>query len=210
MSVLRRAASALLDALPPNALLVRRGRRDRARVALTFDDGPDDATPAYLDALDALDVRATFFVLGGCCALRPELLRAIVARGHEVASHGFTHRHFPALEARELRDELDLTRELLPPATRARPWVRPPGGELDVASVLGCARAGYAIALWSVDSADCRTRDPRRVVDRAMRARAGDVVLLHEGQRWTLDALPELVGRLRAVGLEPGTLADVV
>lgn len=210
MSAVRRAASALLDALPPNGVVLRRGLRANARVALTFDDGPDESTPAYLDALDALDVRATFFVLGGSCALRPALLHAIIARGHEVASHGFTHRHFTRLGAREIRDELELTRDQLPPATRARPWLRPPGGEIDARSALTCMRAGYALALWSLDSDDCRTRDPSRVADRVARARPGDVVLLHEGQRWTLDALPAMVGRLRAAGLEPGRLADVV
>lgn len=209
MSLLRRAAAAVVAALPPNGLLLRRGRRDRPLVALTFDDGPDASTQAYLDALDALGVRATFFVLGGCCAQRPAALRDLIARGHEVASHGFSHRHFPRLDDRALRDELERTRELLPPSERARPWLRPPGGDLDPRTFALCARAGFATALWSLDSRDCRTRDPDAVAERAALAGAGDVILLHEGQPWTLAALPILVARLRAAGLEPTTLSAV-
>ena len=67
------------------------GRPDH--VALTFDDGPDPAsTPAFLDLLDELGVRATFFVLGSMVERAPALARELAGRGHEVGVHGWDHR----------------------------------------------------------------------------------------------------------------------
>lgn len=61
-------------------------------MALTFDDGPDPvSTPRFLDALDELSVRATFFVLGARVDGHPRVVREAVRRGHEVAVHGWTH-----------------------------------------------------------------------------------------------------------------------
>src|SRR4051794_5128407 len=66
------------------------GRRDH--IALTFDDGPDPAsTPRFLDVLDALGVRATFFVLGESVMRHPALVRETTRRGHELGVHGWTH-----------------------------------------------------------------------------------------------------------------------
>jgi peptidoglycan/xylan/chitin deacetylase (PgdA/CDA1 family) len=194
----------------PHALLVRRGSRKRPRVALTFDDGPDEHTPRYLDALDRLGVRATFFVLGAACVRHPQLLRAIVARGHEVASHGYTHRVFPALTRSDLRLELSQVDDVIPPSARGRPFVRPPRGALSLRSLFRCAAAGYTTVLWSVDSGDCRTTSARAVVETVAGAGAGDIVLLHEGQSWTLDALSPMVSALRASRLEPTTVGDLL
>jgi peptidoglycan-N-acetylglucosamine deacetylase len=206
-------ASSLLHAaadLAPREVLVRRGSRKGARVALTFDDGPDELTPRYLDLLDRLAVRATFFLLGASCARSPSAVREIVARGHEVASHGHTHKTFPSLSAPELAAELARVQELIPPSERRRPLLRPPRGAVSARSLLRCAAAGYTTVLWSLDSDDCRTTSPDEVAARASAATAGEIVLLHEGQPWTLDALPAIVERLRDAGLELGTVGEML
>src|SRR5450432_4237819 len=94
---------ALVASALPSAVLVRHGERGARRVALTFDDGPDEMTDAYLDVLRRHHARATFFVVGrNCVARRRELLR-IVADGHEVAGHGFTHDVFTKMDGPALR-----------------------------------------------------------------------------------------------------------
>ena len=86
----------------PAASGVRRGRIRWApslagvgapgHVALTFDDGPDPgSTPAFLDALDELGWRATFFMLGRMAAAHPDLAAEVARRGHEIAVHGYLH-----------------------------------------------------------------------------------------------------------------------
>jgi peptidoglycan-N-acetylglucosamine deacetylase len=206
-------ASSLLHSaadLAPRDILVRRGSRKLARVALTFDDGPDELTPRYLDLLDRLAVRATFFLIGESCARSPSAVNEIVARGHEVASHGHTHKTFPSLTAPELAAELARVQELIPPSERRRPLLRPPRGAVSPRSLLRCAAAGYTTVLWSLDSDDCRTTSPDDVVARAATSTAGEIVLLHEGQPWTLDALPMIIERLRDAGLELGTVGEML
>jgi len=199
------------DALPPS-LLVRRGPADGRRVALTFDDGPHEMTDAYLDVLDRFGARATFFVVGEACGPRREALLRMAARGHEVAGHGFSHRPFPKLPPETLRDELAQTKALLPPAATARPLVRPPYGATSLRSLALCARAGYTTVLWSRDSDDCRTSSPDEVAARVAPSALtpGEIVLLHEGQEWTLAALPRILEALRTEGWQAVPVGDML
>lgn len=203
---------ALVHALAPSSLLVVRGRSRRREVALTFDDGPEAHLDAYLDVLDRAGARATFFLLGECIAARRDALWEIVRRGHEVASHGYSHRRFPELSAQALEDELARTSELLPVPDRRRPLVRPPQGRLDARALARLARLGYTTVLWSLDSDDCRVEDPRAVAARCApeRVRPGEIVLLHEGQSWTLEALPEIVARLSGDGYRLVTVSELL
>ncbi|HET6282230.1 MAG TPA: polysaccharide deacetylase family protein [Polyangia bacterium] len=198
--------------LLPHALLVRRGNTRGRRIALTFDDGPDAMTPVYLDLLDRLGVRATFFVVGRACAENRAALLDTIARGHEVAGHGFTHRRFTKLSALELRDELAQTAALLPPPQARRALLRPPHGTTSLATLARCARAGYTTVLWSCDSLDARTSSADEVAAALVpeRVSPGDIVLLHEGQQWTLDALPRVVDGLRGAGYDLVTVGDLL
>jgi len=198
--------------LLPNALLVRRGSTRGRRIALTFDDGPDELTPVYLDLLDRLGVRATFFVVGQACARNRAALLDTVARGHEVAGHGFTHRRFTKLSALELRDELTQTAALLPPPQGRRALFRPPHGATSLATLTRCARAGFTTVMWSCDSLDAKTSSADAVVAALApeNVSPGDIVLLHEGQQWTLEALPRVVDRLRGAGYELCTVGEIL
>jgi peptidoglycan/xylan/chitin deacetylase (PgdA/CDA1 family) len=191
---------------------VNQGAAGRPRVALTFDDGPHEMTDAYLDVLDRFGARATFFVVGRECEKHPEALLHIVARGHEVAGHGFTHTAFPSLSAGALRDELARTAGLLPPAATRRPLVRPPFGATSVRSLAVSAQAGYTSVLWSRDSDDCRTSSAAEVAARlAPDALApGDIVLLHEAQDWTLAALSASLPALAAAGWQAVTVGEIL
>ncbi len=153
------------DALP-NGVLVSRGSAEGQRVALTFDDGPDDMTDTYLELLAELGVRATFFMIGRNCVGRRETLLRVLAGGHELAGHGFTHDSFTKMTATALRDELARTADLLPPARTRRPLVRPPRGATSLRSLAVTAAAGYTTVLWSRDSDDCRTASPDEVAAR--------------------------------------------
>jgi peptidoglycan-N-acetylglucosamine deacetylase len=197
----RRALLGMAGAVLPSSLFVWHGPRQGRRVALTFDDGPCELTPAYLDVLARFAARATFFVVGEQCREHPELVRQIEAEGHALGSHGYTHAHFPDLVARGLlQGELERTAALLPVGHRR--WVRPPYGDLTARSLLACARAGFTTVLWSHDSGDYRTRqaDPVRQAVAPETVEAGAIVLLHEGQVWTLDALTSILARLTESG----------
>jgi peptidoglycan/xylan/chitin deacetylase (PgdA/CDA1 family) len=196
----------------PDRVLVKRGAPGARRVALTFDDGPHEMTDAYLDLLDRYDARATFFVVGTACEKHPDAVLRIVARGHEVAGHGFTHTAFPRMTVPALRDELARTAALMPPAPTGRPLVRPPYGATSLRSLAVSAQAGYTTVLWSRDSDDCRTMVPDDVAARLSPAALtpGEIVLLHEGQDWTLAALPRALEALAAEGWQTVTVGDIL
>jgi peptidoglycan-N-acetylglucosamine deacetylase len=128
-------------------------------VALTFDDGPGDATAAVLDLLRRRGVQATFFVIGAAASARPDLVARAAAEGHLVGDHTWYHQMprevVGGWTRTYLRRELTRTDRLVAAAT-GRPvcWFRPPGGFLP-SSVLPVAHdLGLRVALWSVDPRD--------------------------------------------------------
>ena len=191
--------------------LLRRGPTTTKRVALTFDDGPDEMTLRYLDVLDDLGVPATFFVLGEHAHDHPELIREYVRRGHQVAGHGYDHQRFTKLKRGELLDQCKRTDEAIGGQPTGQPWVRPPHGSLDSLSLISLRVAGYVVALWSLDSCDYEDRDVASLTERCSphAVSGGEVLLFHEGQEWTLEALPRIVTALHASGMECVTMADL-
>jgi peptidoglycan/xylan/chitin deacetylase (PgdA/CDA1 family) len=205
-SIRARVKELVFDRVPG---LIRRGPVDTKRVAITFDDGPDAYTTRYLDLLDELGIPATFFVIGQSAEQHPELIREYLRRGHQVASHGYDHARFRILSTRDLLDQCRRTEAALGGQLTGRPWVRPPHGELDTRSILTLRATGYTVALWSLDAEDYTDHDPKSIAARCANARPGDVLLFHEGQQHTLDALPIIVGKLRADGYECVTMHDL-
>jgi len=194
----------------PGGRLLRRGPTTARRIALTFDDGPDPLTPAYLDVLDRHGVPATFFIMGDLSEERSELVREYTRRGHQIGGHGYNHHKFTTLSARELAAQLHATETAIGPQPQGR-WVRPPYGALGLRSLAQLVVADYVVALWSFDSHDYDARDAEAVVERCSPAAitAGEVLLFHEGMPSTLAALPRIIDALHADGYECVTMADL-
>lgn len=212
MPGVRRHARSALYRLLPRSRFFGRGPSGRRQVALTFDDGPDGMTSEYLRALDELRVRATFFLIGRACENDPALLAEYVRRGHQIGGHGYDHTSFVELPWGGLREQLVRTDAAIGPQPTRCAWVRPPFGALN-ARVLGQLLArGNTVALWSYDSLDFKNHDANEVALRCApdRVAPGEVILLHEGQQWTLDALPRIVGGLRDAGYELVTMAEML
>jgi peptidoglycan/xylan/chitin deacetylase (PgdA/CDA1 family) len=187
------------------------GPRDRDVVALTFDDGPDPArTPALLDALAALGVKATFFLLGGAVDANPALARRIVDEGHEVGNHTYRHAYLPLTRSRDVVRELMQTDRAIAQATGAVPRLaRPPYGGRSPFNLRAFAKMRKRVVLWDVNSFDWRGAPAEDVAARVMeRVRPGSIVLLHDardGGEATIEAVKLIVPALRARGLAPVT-----
>lgn len=196
----------------PRSRLVTRGPSARRQVALTFDDGPDGLTTAYLRVLEELDVRATFFLVGRACENEPELVREYVRHGHQIAGHGYDHTPFVDLRWAALREQLTRTAAAIGSRSTVREWVRPPYGALNPRVLGQLLASGTTIALWSLDSLDFKHHDSSAVALQCSpeRVSPGEVILLHEGQQWTLDALPRIVGGLRDAAYELVTMAEML
>jgi peptidoglycan/xylan/chitin deacetylase (PgdA/CDA1 family) len=191
--------------------IIWHGPTDVRRVAITFDDGPHALTEPYLACLAELGVPATFFVMGYYLERRPDIIGSYLRGGHQIAGHGFYHKRFTRLRPEELRVQLARTDELLGAAPHRR-WVRPPHGALGPLDATTMLASGFTVAMWSFDSRDYDGAGAETIVERCAPANVqpGDVLLFHEGEQGTLDALPRIVDALRRDGYELVTMADLV
>ncbi len=188
-------------------------------VALTFDDGPDPgSTPLFLDALDALGVRGTFFLVGDSARRHRRLAAQIADRGHELAVHGWRHdRPWLPSVRREMRDLRRATAVIADLAGAAPRWYRPPYGILTGGRRIAAAQAGLQPVLWSAWGVDwapgATAASVRARIARDLRG--GGTVLLHDADRsgsgrWrpALAVLPRLVADWRAADWAAGPLGE--
>lgn len=190
-----------------------RARRAGRRVALTFDDGPDlQRTPAVLDLLARQGVRATFFVVGARAEAHPELVRRMVAEGHVVGNHSYTHSwRFPLRSLGRTVEELRRTGEVLHRITGRQPRLfRPPFGVTNPTIARAVRRLGLDPVGWSIRSLDTMGQSPERVAARILRRlHPGAVILLHDRCAGSERLVGLLVEGLRSRGLEPVTLPEL-
>lgn len=199
---------------------LRRARAVAARVALTFDDGPGDVTPALLDRLAELGVRATFFVVWERARQSPELVARMRREGHDVALHGARHVHAALWAPWRAHSALVAAARALRDATEGSclPLFRPPWGAMNAALARAARTAGLRVALWSLDGRDYRADMTAEAIAAhvATHARDGDIVDLHDAggaagaPGRTLAAIGPMVGGLRARGLEPVRLSELL
>lgn len=140
-------------------------------------------TPQVLDRLRAEDVPATFFLVGSRARRHPAIVAEILAAGHAVGSHSWSHPEPGALGATALVEDFRKGRETVEDlAGRAVPAFRPPQGHIDLRVAVAVRRLGLHSWLWSDDPHDwepgCRTQ---QILDRVADVQGGAVVLLHDG-----------------------------
>lgn len=189
-------------------------------VALTFDDGPDVQIQQFLDMLDSAGATATFFLVGEQIVRNPEAPAAIVAAGHEVAVHGFTHRGHLRRSPWDLAGDLRRARAIIEDSTQITPRLyRPPYGVFTLGSWTETKRQGWTPVLWSRWGKDWdETATPQGIADRIGHPRAGDILLLHDSDRYsaprswsnTLDALPIILERIAEAGLRTQTVGEML
>jgi peptidoglycan/xylan/chitin deacetylase (PgdA/CDA1 family) len=190
------------------------------RFALTFDDGPSEsATPRILDLLARFGDRATFFTVAGNAGRRPDLLRRMVAEGHEVALHGDLHWPLPLLPPGLIRRELERSAAAVSRATglRARHY-RPPFGFMLPSQARFVAGLGYRSVLGDVYPEDPHRPGTERIVQRVLaRLQPGSIVILHDGsplgepdRSQTVAALDMILRSSHARGWRSVTVAELL
>lgn len=155
--------------------------------SVTFDDGPDPAfTPRVLEALREAGVKATFMVMGWNAAQHPELLKEVVAAGHEIGNHSWSHEDLAFQTAEQTRDQIVKAKETIEDIVQV-PLVgfRPPRGVLNGSALMVCAELGYDLWLWSVTRGPTDPGVAADVVDWVgTHTQAGDIVDLHDSIGW--------------------------
>jgi peptidoglycan/xylan/chitin deacetylase (PgdA/CDA1 family) len=198
---------------------VWRGPSTRRRLALTFDDGPDATwTERTLELLDREQVRASFFLVGERAARAPGTVKRIAAAGHEIGSHGWSHRSLWLCGPRRTEDEIGRACRVLSDAV-GRPirHFRPPWGMVNVAMFRALRRHDQRCVFWSIQPEGLRATPPARQAEHVVRrAHPGAIVDLHdaEGVRDAparlLAALPPMIAGLRRLGYEFATVSELL
>lgn len=150
--------------------------------AITYDDGPATTTNGVLDVLQAHDAVATFFVLAQAATAHPEIVRRIVAEGHELALHGRDHRSLltlgPAQAKRAIQESRIAVEQI---AGRPVRLYRPPYGQHTAAQARMIRRLGLILVIWSGDAHDWVDAPASHVAFRALsKIFPGSIQLMHD------------------------------
>ncbi|MFM6927693.1 MAG: polysaccharide deacetylase family protein [Bdellovibrio sp.] len=190
------------------------------QVVLTFDDGPSEAhTPSILATLKRVNAKAIFFEMGKNVKAHPDMVRLVAKDGHSLGGHSMTH---SCLGNRTIcknnnGGHLFTTSEAVAEITgslnaikKAAGWVDPffrfPYGESSPALKQYLRGAGIGEFFWSIDSEDWKNKSPQKLIDDVMvqlKARGKGVILFHDIQRKTAEALPEILRQLYKNGYQP-------
>ena len=181
-------------------------------IALTFDDGPHPTiTPKVLDELRARNTKATFFVLGNRVKRYPWILQRIVAEGHEVGNHTWSHRFLANLSAESIEHEISETQNLIRQTTGVEcSLFRPPAGILSAVAEKIIQKHNLSVILWSVDPGDWRARNTDRIYQSVIRhVQSGSIVVCHDIYPSTLRALPRILETLSEKGYRFSTVSQL-
>ncbi|MBP2652661.1 MAG: polysaccharide deacetylase [Firmicutes bacterium] len=190
-------------------------------VALTFDDGPyPPYTDQILDILKEARVPATFFVVGLNAQKYPDLLRRIVAEGHQVGNHTYHHLDLLKADSVAISKEVDSTNATIMDITgKGTLLVRPPHGFRDALVMEMMAERKLSVVEWSVASRDWTNPGVETIVDRTLsKVKNGAIILLHDGdgveqaasRAQTVEATRRIIRELKAEGYTFVTVSEIL
>jgi peptidoglycan/xylan/chitin deacetylase (PgdA/CDA1 family) len=184
--VMRRGREESPAAAPTAAeenIVIHRKQNDKMQIALTFDDGPHPRyTPEILGILDEYGIKATFFMIGENVKYYPAAAEAVLAAGHEVGNHTYSHRCLPPLNDHEILSEITACEDAISSVAEYRPrLIRPPQGELTGEDERLLGALDYRIILWDVDTRDWAHTPPTEIAKYVCdHVEAGDIILMHD------------------------------
>lgn len=165
--------------------------RGSKRLALTYDDGPNDVhTSRLLEVLARHQARATFFMIGSYVRQRPEMARAVASAGHVIGNHTFTHPNLVFVSALQTRLQLEeCERALADVIGEHSRLFRPPFGGRRPESLRIARSLGLEPVMWNVTGWDWKTTSADYVERKVLpQVRGGNVILLHDGSHRGLGA----------------------
>lgn len=213
-------------------MVVRQINTSTNSVALTFSISNDGSSAtevkSILQILSARDVHATFSIRGDWASAHPDLIKSIIAQGHQLINETYDHKSFtgvsdhqgPLTKAQRI-DELTKAGAIVKQITgiNMQPYYRPPYGDMDTGTPstveADAAQAGYTVAvLWSIDTRSWETNvTVGQMISAASAAKRGDVILFSvsaTGGSKDISALPQIIDNLRAQNVGFGTVKQLV
>lgn len=196
-------------ALPAGAVDCRKAKC----IALTFDAGPSEHTPALLKVLKEKKVRVTFFLLGHNHVDKyPDLVRQMGQNGNVLGNHTWTHRRLTDLKPAEIRTELDRLDTAVEKLSGTRPTLmRPPQGRTNKTVARISKELGLSLVLWNDTASDYATTDSTLIHKRILKdAHRDGIILLHDLYKGTVPAVPGIIDALRAQGYTFVTVPELL
>lgn len=188
---------------------------DEKKVALSFDAawGNED-TQKILDILDEYDVKVTFFMTGGWVESYPDDVKAIYEAGHDLGNHSENHKNMSQLSEEECASELNSVTEKVRDITGfTMELFRPPYGDYDNDVITTAAECGYYAIQWDVDSLDWKNYGADSIITTVLdheNLQNGSIILMHNGAKYTAEALPSVIEGLRDKGFEIVPISELI
>ena len=196
-------SAAYVGALPDTVSVVSGKRelpiycvnRDDNKISISFDAAwGGDKTLGILDLLDEYNIKTTIFLVDIWTQKYPELVKEIVARGHEIGNHSTSHPQMSKLNETQIAKELNTQADNVLAIAGVRPVLfRPPYGDYNNRVITTARAQGFVPIQWSVDSLDWKNRGAQEIINRATKVKSGDIVLFHNDSQYILDALPAVL-----------------
>lgn len=180
-------------------------------VAITFDDGPYAVwTAEYLKVLEEYQVPAAFFLVGTRVERYPEIARKIAEKGFDLGSHSYRHGRLTLVKQEILDEDFRKTIAALSMSGEVK-YFRPPYGDCNQSVMETAKKYGLKTIGWNVDPRDWETEDSDKVIQRVLsHATDGSIILLHEGRKSTLAALPKIITGLQDKGFQLVTISELM
>lgn len=188
---------------------------DAPQVALSFDAawGNDD-TQTLLDILAAHNVKATFFMTGGWVESYPEDVKKIAAAGHDLGNHSENHKNMSQLSESQQKEEIMQVHEKVKELTDIDMCLfRPPYGDYNSTLVLTAKDCGYLPIQWDVDSLDWKDYGVDAIIQTVTEHKHlgnGSIILMHNGAKYTAQALDTVITRLQEKGYDLVPISQLV
>lgn len=183
-----------------------KGTTNEKVVALTFDDGPDEIHTAKIaDILAKEQVKATFFIIGSKAGKNEKLLSHIIAEGHTLGNHSYSHAFFFDLFGRKkMERDLQKTDETIMALTGENTVLfRPPYGVTNPVLAKVVKKLGYKTIGWSIKSLDTVLKDEDKIIERIKdRLHPGAVILMHDDREITAKVLEKVILMIKAEGYQ--------
>ena len=183
-------------------------------LAMTFDDGPHPSlTPKLLDLLKERNIKCTFFLIGKQVKMYPDIVRRMIAEGHEIGNHTWTHCSLTSRSDEQIRKELQQSADAVKEVAGVSPQlIRPPYGAINQRiKDMMFTDFGYSTIMWSVDPQDWRRPGVAAVTSRLVNgAHPGAIMLAHDIHPPTLTAMPAMFDQLIAKGYQFVTVSQLL
>ena len=188
---------------------------EKKQVALSFDAawGNED-TQQLLSILAKYKVHVTFFMTGGWVNSYPEDLKAILAAGHDLGNHSENHKEMSKLSKSEIKEELMSVHDKVKELTGYDMFLfRPPYGDYNNQLITTAKDCGYYTVQWSVDSLDWKDYGAESIIKTVTQHKAlddGAIILMHNGAKYTKDALETVLTTLQQNGYEIVPISQLI